>query len=48
MAGLPAHPNRRPLLALVLLSPILAEMLSGSAPPAEWANPITPSPEAHS
>ncbi len=36
------HPNRRPLLALVLLSPIIAEMLSGSSPPAEWLNPITP------
>ncbi len=37
-----AHPNRRPLLALVLLSPIIAEMLSGSSPPLEWLNPITP------
>jgi len=37
-----AHPNRRPLLALILLSPIIAEMLSGSTPPLEWLNPITP------
>src|SRR3989454_1087390 len=37
-----AHPNRRPLLALVLLSPVIAEMLSGSSPPLEWLNPITP------
>ncbi len=37
-----AHPNRRPLLALVLLSPVLAEMLSGSSPPIEWLNPATP------
>src|SRR3989449_4564807 len=37
-----AHPNRRPLLALILLSPIIAEMLSGSSPPLEWLNPITP------
>ena len=36
------HPNRRPLLALILLSPIIAEMLSGSSPPVEWLNPITP------
>jgi len=42
MAGPSAHPNLRPLLALVLLSPIIAEMLSGSSPPAEWTNPITP------
>src|SRR5438309_2727830 len=35
-----AHPNRRPLLALVLLSPVIAEMLSGSTPPLEWLNPI--------
>src|SRR5207302_1555765 len=35
-----AHPNRRPLLALVLLSPVIAEMLSGSTPPIEWLNPI--------
>ena len=33
MADMGAHPNRRPLLALVLLSPIIAEMLSGSTPP---------------
>ena len=37
-----AHPNRGPLLALILLSPIIAEMLSGSSPPLEWLNPITP------
>jgi len=37
-----AHPNRRPLLALVLLSPIIAEMLSGSSGPAEWFNPFVP------
>ena len=35
-----AHPNRRPLWALVLLSPIIAEMLSGSSPPIEWLNPV--------
>lgn len=35
-----AHTGRRPLLALVLLSPTLAEMLSGSSPPVEWLNPI--------
>ncbi|HYT18471.1 MAG TPA: hypothetical protein VEO18_09535 [Thermoplasmata archaeon] len=35
-------PNRRPLVALVLLSPIIAEILSGSSPPLEWLNPITP------
>lgn len=35
-----AHPNRRPLWAFVLLSPIIAEMLSGSSPPIEWLNPI--------
>src|SRR5881392_3729166 len=35
-----AHPNRRPLLALILLSPVIAEMLSGSTPPLEWLNPI--------
>src|SRR5213594_3948288 len=35
-----AHLNRRPLLALVLLSPVIAEMLSGSTPPFEWLNPI--------
>src|SRR5713226_8351264 len=35
-----AHPNRRPLLALILLSPIIAEMLSGSTPPLEWLNPM--------
>lgn len=40
MAGPRAHPNRRPLLALVLLSPVIAEMLSGSSPPTEWLNPI--------
>src|SRR5437879_7337253 len=34
------HPNRRPLLALVPLSPVIAEMLSGSTPPLEWLNPI--------
>ncbi|TLZ74149.1 MAG: hypothetical protein E6K08_10470 [Methanobacteriota archaeon] len=38
----PAHPYRRPLLALILLSPVIAEMLSGSTPPLEWLNPITP------
>ena len=37
-----AHPNRRPLVALILLSPVIAEMLSGSSPPLEWLNPITP------
>src|SRR2546427_2297661 len=37
-----AHPNRRPLLALILLSPVIAEMLSGSSPPLKWLNPITP------
>jgi hypothetical protein len=40
MADPVAHPNRRPLLALVLLSPVIAEMLSGSTPPLEWLNPI--------
>src|SRR5205809_7665600 len=35
-----AHPNRRPLLALILLSPVIAVMLSGSTPPLEWLNPI--------
>jgi hypothetical protein len=35
-----AHPNRRPLWALILLSPVIAEMLSGSTPPIEWLNPI--------
>ena len=35
-----AHSNRRPLLALILLSPVIAEMLSGSTPPLEWLNPI--------
>src|SRR5206468_474013 len=35
-----AHLNRRRLLALVLLSPVIAEMLSGSTPPLEWLNPI--------
>src|SRR3989441_5231398 len=35
-----ARPNRRPLLALVLLSPVIAEMLSGSTPPLEWLDPI--------
>ena len=35
-----AHPNRRPLLALLLLSPVIAEMLSGSTPPLEWLNPV--------
>ena len=42
MAETTAHPYRRPLLALVLLSPVIAEMLSGSSPPLEWLNPITP------
>src|SRR5256712_14124769 len=36
----PAHPYRRPLLALTLLSPFIAEMLSGSSPPLEWLNPV--------
>ena len=36
----PAHPYRRPLLALILLSPVIAEMLSGSSPPLEWLNPV--------
>ena len=40
MADAGAHPNRRPLLALILLSPVIAEMLSGSTPPLEWLNPI--------
>src|SRR2546430_4023529 len=40
MKDLGAHPNRRPLLALILLSPVIAEMLSGSTPPLEWLNPI--------
>ena len=40
MAAATAHPNRRPLLALILLSPIIAEMLSGSTTPIEWLNPI--------
>jgi hypothetical protein len=40
MADASAHPNRRPLWALVLLSPVIAEMLSGSTPPIEWLNPI--------
>ena len=40
MAASGAHPNRRPLLALILLSPVIAEMLSGSTPPIEWLNPI--------
>jgi hypothetical protein len=35
-----ALPNRRPLWALVLLSPIIAEMMSGSTPPIGWLNPI--------
>src|SRR5256886_17290700 len=41
MADSGAHPNRRPLLALILLSPVIAEMLSGSTPPLEWLNPIS-------
>src|SRR5881396_3672802 len=40
MAASGAHPNRGPLLALILLSPVIAEMLSGSTPPLEWLNPI--------
>ena len=40
MAEAVTHPNRRPVIALVLLSPIIAEMLSGSSPPVEWLNPI--------
>jgi hypothetical protein len=40
MADPGAHPNRRPLWALVLLSPIIAEMMSGSTPPLGWLNPI--------
>src|SRR5437899_12571627 len=36
----PAHPYRRPLLALILLSPVIAEMLSGSSPPLEWLNTV--------
>ena len=36
----PAHPHRRPLLALILFSPVIAEMLSGSTPPLEWLNPV--------
>src|SRR6266508_2748604 len=43
MAAAGAHqPNRRPLLALVLLSPVIAEMLSGSSAPLEWLNPAVP------
>ncbi len=43
MADAGAHqPNRRPLLALVLLSPVIAEMLSGSSAPLEWLNPAVP------
>ena len=43
MADTGAHqPNRRPLLALVLLSPVIAEMLSGSSAPLEWLNPAVP------
>lgn len=38
--SVPGHPYRRPLLAMVLLSPVIAEMLSGSTPPLEWLNPI--------
>ncbi|MCI4371866.1 MAG: hypothetical protein L3J78_04380 [Thermoplasmata archaeon] len=40
MADPGAHPNRRPILALILLSPVIAEMLSGSTPPIGWLNPI--------
>jgi hypothetical protein len=40
MADASAHPNRRPILALILLSPVIAEMLSGSTPPIEWLNPV--------
>src|SRR5437762_1860395 len=40
MADSGGHPNRRPLVALILLSPVIAEMLSGSTPPLEWLNPI--------
>jgi len=36
------HATRRPLWALVLLSPIIAEMLSGSSAPLEWLNPFVP------
>src|SRR5437870_4296270 len=36
----PAHPYRRPLLTLILLSPVIAEMLSGSSPPLEWLSPV--------
>lgn len=32
---------RTPAVALFLLSPIIAELLSGSAPPAEFFNPVT-------
>ena len=42
MVGDGAHPNRRPLLALLLLSPVIAEMLSGSSAPLEWLNPAVP------
>ena len=42
MANAAAHPSRRPLLALILLSPIIAEMLSGSSTPLEWLNPFVP------
>ena len=40
MAAPPAAFGRKPLWALVLLSPVLAEMLSGSSPPTEWLNPF--------
>ena len=40
MADPGAHPNRRPLWALLLLSPVIAEMMSGSTPPIGWLNPI--------
>src|SRR3970282_923040 len=42
MAEAVPQPFRRPLLALILLSPVIAEMLSGSAPPVEWLLPTTP------
>ena len=40
MAQPATHPSRSPLLALILFSPVIAEMLSGSTPPVEWLNPI--------
>ena len=33
--------NTRPALALFFLAPMVGELLSGSAPPAEFFNPFT-------